>query len=74
MKKNLAVVSRITAERHNLVVGDNISFMSNHKDGGSLEIGLIVPDKYINWTEILISRDLGFEFDIYRIKKPTIGE
>ena len=72
LKKNLAVVSKITAERHNLVVGDNISFMSNDKDGGSLEIGLRVPDKYINWTEILISRDLGFEFDIYRIKKATM--
>ena len=72
LKKNLAVVSKITAERHNLVVGDNISFMSNDKDGSSLEIGLIVPDKYINWTEILISRDLGFEFDIYRIKKATM--
>ncbi len=72
LKKNLAVVSKITAERHNLVVGDSISFMSNDKDGSSLEIGLIVPDKYINWTEILISRDLGFEFDIYRIKKATM--
>ena len=72
LKKNLAVVSKITAERHNLVVGDNISFISDTKDNSTLEVGLIVPDKYINWTEILISRDLGFEFDIYRIKKATM--
>ena len=72
LKKNLAIVSKITAERHNLVVGDKISFMSDTGDDNSLVIGLIVPDKQINWTEILISRDLGYEFDIYRIKKATL--
>jgi len=72
LKSNMAVVSEMTALRHSLVVGDSITFLTEPKGSNSLQVGLIVPDQYINWTEVLMSRDLGFEFGIYRIKKATL--
>ena len=72
LKSNMAVVSEMTALRHSLVVGDSITFLTEPKGSNSLLVGLIVPDQYINWTEVLMSRDLGFEFGIYRIKKATL--
>ena len=72
LKENKAVISEITAKRHNLEIGDKISFIGNEPQSQGIEVGLIVPDKDINWTEILISRALGFEFGIDRIKKITM--
>ena len=72
LKSNMAVVSEMTAVRHSLVVGDSITFLTEPKGSNSVQVGLIVPDQYINWSEVLMSRDLGFEFGIYRIKKATL--
>ena len=72
LKENKAVISEITAKRHDLEIGDKISFIGNEPQSQGIEVGLIVPDKDINWTEILISRTLGFEFGIDRIKKITM--
>ena len=72
LKSNKAVISEITAKRHQLEIGDKISFIGSEPENGGIEVGLIVPDEDINWTEILISRNLGFEFGIDRIKKITI--
>ena len=72
LKKNKAVVSEITAKRHNIEIGDKISFIRNGPKNEGIEVGLIVSDQDINWTEILISRDLGFQFGIDRIKKITL--
>ena len=72
LNNNMAVVSEMTAIRHSLIVGDSITFLTDSKGSNSVQVGLIVPDKYISWTEVLMSRDLGFEFGIYRIKKATL--
>ena len=72
LKKNMAVVSEITAIRHSLKIGDKISFINEANETKSVEVGLVVPDQYISWTEVLMSRDLGFDFGIYRIKKATV--
>ena len=67
-----AVVSKITSERHMLEVGDEIILISALGNKEKLEVGLIVPDEDINWTEILISRNIGNDFGIFRVKKITI--
>ena len=72
LKENKAVISEITAKRHDLEIGDKLSFNGNQHQSQRIEVGLIATDKDIDWTEILISRDLGFQFGIDRIKKITM--
>ena len=55
-----------------LEVGDEIILISALGNKEKLEVGLIVPDEDINWTEILISRNIGNDFGIFRVKKITI--
>ena len=66
INNGMLVVSSLTAERYQLVVGDVVNFIGLNNEKISIEVGKIIKDSSLGWFEIVVNKEIGYKLGIFR--------
>ena len=66
INNGMLVVSSLTAERYQLVVGDLVNFIGLNNEKISIEVGKVIKDSTLGWFEIVVNKEIGYKLGIFR--------
>lgn len=66
INNGMLVVSSLTAERYQLVVGDVVNFIGLNNEKISIEVGKVIKDSSLGWFEIVVNKEIGYKLGIFR--------
>ena len=66
INNGMLVVSSLTAERYQLVVGDIVNFIGLNNEKISIEVGKVIKDSTLGWFEIVVNKEIGYKLGIFR--------